>query len=64
VQQTAEAVHASHEISDFEGIGLDDVELLTATQLTERLFCEWRAHRNPLGLRLEKPAENLVYLNN
>jgi len=30
---------------DFEGLGIDDVELLTATQirLTEQLLCEWRA---------------------
>jgi len=41
-----------HEMSDFEGLGLGDVELLTATQirLTEQLFCEWRA-----------PVENSVY---
>jgi len=32
-------------MSDFEGLGLGDVELLTATQirLTEQLFCEWCA---------------------
>jgi len=35
---------------DFEGLGLGNVELLTATQIwfTEQLFCEWRAHRNRL----------------
>ena len=34
-----------HEMPDFEGLGIDDVELLTATQirLTEQLLCEWRA---------------------
>jgi len=39
-------------MSDFGGFGLDDVELLTATQirLTGQLFCEWHA-----------PAENFVY---
>jgi len=50
-----------HEMSEFEGLGLDDVELLTATniRLTEQLFCEWRAYRNRLCL--EKAMENFVY---
>jgi len=33
-------------MSDSEGLGLTDVELLTTTQLTEQLLCEWRAQQN------------------
>ena len=73
LQQTDEAVQASltmhspscsnvfsnrREMSDFEGLCLGDVELLTTTQLTEQLFCEWRAQQNRLCL--EKLVENLV----
>ena len=42
-----------HEMSDFEGLGIDDVELLTATKITEQLLCEWRAHRNRLCLEVK-----------